>query len=70
MMQLFGTSGIRRVVDSWLLQLSLKVGLAVGNIYGNVVVGYDTRTSSGVLKHAFIAGLLASDGIFKGIFKG
>ena len=60
MMQLFGTSGIRHVVDSWLLQLSLKVGVAVGNIYGNVVVGCDTRTSSDALKHAFIAGLLAS----------
>ncbi len=59
-MQLFGTSGIRRVVDSWLIQLTLKLGLAVGNIYSNVVVGTDTRTSSDALKHAFISGLLAS----------
>ena len=58
-MQLFGTSGIRRVVDNQLIQLALKVGLAVGNVYGNVVVGGDTRTSSDALKHAFISGLLA-----------
>ena len=60
MTQLFGTSGIRHVVDNWLLQLSLRVGLAVGNIYGNVVIGCDTRTSSSALKHACIAGLSAS----------
>jgi bifunctional UDP-N-acetylglucosamine pyrophosphorylase/glucosamine-1-phosphate N-acetyltransferase len=58
-MQLFGTSGIRAVVDNWLVQLALKVGLAVGNLYGNVVVGSDTRTSGDALKHAFISGLLA-----------
>jgi len=58
-MQLFGTSGIRHVVDNWLIQLTLKLGLAVGNVYGNVVVGGDTRTSSDALKHAFISGLLA-----------
>jgi len=58
-MELFGTSGIRGVVDSWLIQLALKVGLAVGQVYASVVVGSDTRTSSEALKHAFISGLLA-----------
>ncbi|HEX73533.1 MAG TPA: phosphoglucosamine mutase [Dehalococcoidia bacterium] len=58
-MQLFGTSGIRYVVDNWLIQLTLKLGLAVGKVYSNVVVGGDTRTSSDALKHAFISGLLA-----------
>jgi len=38
----------------------LNIGLAVGNVYGNAVVGWDTRTSSGALKHAVISGLLAS----------
>ena len=47
------------MVDNQLIQLALKVGLAVGNVYGNVVVGGDTRTSSDALKHAFISGLLA-----------
>jgi phosphoglucosamine mutase len=58
-MQLFGTSGIRYAVDNWLIQLTLKLGLAVGKVYSNVVVGGDTRTSSDALKHAFISGLLA-----------
>ncbi len=59
-MQLFGTSGIRGVVDSNLIQLILKVGLAVGKVYPDVVVGCDTRTSSNALKHAFICGLLVA----------
>ena len=58
-MQLFGTSGIRQAVDRSLVQLVLNVGLAVGHVYGDTVVGCDTRTSSGALKHALISGLLA-----------
>ena len=59
-MRLFGTSGIRALFDSGLVSLALKVGLAVGKVYGNVVVGSDTRTSSDALKHALISGLLAA----------
>lgn len=59
-MGLFGTSGIRRVVDKNLIQLALKVGLAVGTVYSSVVVGSDTRTSSDAMKHALISGLLAA----------
>ncbi|MFH1662460.1 MAG: hypothetical protein ABH934_00855 [Chloroflexota bacterium] len=59
-MSLFGTSGIRAVVDSWLIQLALKVGLVVGGKSNNVVVGCDTRTSSSSIKQAVIAGLLAA----------
>ncbi len=40
--------------------MALNVGLAVGQVYGDVVVGCDTRTSSGALKHALISGLSAS----------
>lgn len=58
-MKLFGTSGIRRVVDDELIRLALQVGMAVGSIYPNVVVGRDTRTSGSSLRHAVIAGLLA-----------
>ena len=58
-MRLFGTSGIRRVADEHLIQLALKVGLAVGRVYGSVVVGSDTRTSGEAMKHALISGLLA-----------
>ena len=59
-MRLFGTSGIRDIFDRDLLYLALKAGLAVGKIYPEVIVGGDTRTSSDVLKHAVIAGLLAA----------
>jgi len=59
-MQLFGTSGIRRLADKNLVQLALDVGLAVGKIYGSVVVGSDTRTSSEAINHALISGLLAA----------
>src|SRR3990172_4639998 len=59
-MSLFGTSGIRRIADASLVELALKVGLAVGKVYGNVVVGYDTRTSSDAIKHAFISGALTA----------
>ncbi len=59
-MQLFGTSGIRRVADKNLIQLALEVGLAVGKVYGSVVVGSDTRTSSEAVKYALISGLLAA----------
>jgi len=57
-MRLFGTSGIRRVVAGDLIQLALKVGLAVGKRYPSVVVASDTRTSSSALKHALISGVL------------
>ena len=59
-MQLFGTSGIRALFDESLVHLALKVGLAVGGLYGNVVVGSDTRTSGDVMKYALISGLLAA----------
>ncbi|MFC2019757.1 phosphoglucosamine mutase [Chloroflexota bacterium] len=59
-MKLFGTSGIRTVADRGLLQLALKVGMAVGNIYSRVVVGSDTRTSNDAVKYALISGLLAA----------
>jgi len=59
-MELFGTSGIRGIADKKLIQLSLKIGQAVGNVYHNVVVGCDTRTSSPAMKHALISGLLTA----------
>jgi len=59
-MQLFGTSGIRGIANKDLFQLAQKVGLAVGNVYGRVVIGSDTRTSSEAMKHALVSGLLAA----------
>lgn len=57
-MQLFGTSGIRAVADRSLAQLAFKIGVVVGNDYGKVVVGGDTRTSTEAMKHSLISGLL------------
>jgi phosphoglucosamine mutase len=59
-MQLFGTSGIRRIADEGLIQLAQKVGLAVGNVCRRTVVAGDTRTSSEAMKHAVTSGLLAA----------
>ena len=59
-MRLFGTSGIRRVADKSLFRLALEVGLVAGGVYGQVVVGRDTRTSSEAVKSALVAGLLAA----------
>jgi len=59
-MQLFGSSGIRRIVDGNLFELTLKVALAIGKDYNRVVVGCDTRTSSDALKHLVMAGLMTS----------
>jgi len=59
-MELFGTSGIRRIADSSLAELALKVGMVVGKTYGDIVIGCDTRTSSDAVKHAFISGTLAA----------
>ncbi len=59
-MRLFGTSGIRRLWGRDLLDLAVQVGLAVGETYGTVVVGTDTRTSGDSLKQALISGLLAA----------
>jgi len=47
-------------VDSWLIGLALKLGMAAGKLNSRVVVGCDTRTSSSAMKHALIAGLLAA----------
>jgi len=59
-MKLFGTSGIRAIVDKDLIYVAFKVGLAVGRDNDSVVVGNDTRTSSDVMKCALISGLLAA----------
>ena len=48
------------LMDEELIQLVLRVGLAVGSLHKNTVVAYDTRTSSSAVKHAVISGLLTT----------
>lgn len=59
-MKLFGSSGIRDVVNKELFSLAFEIGLSVGRSYRSAVVGCDTRTSGDALKHALISGLLAA----------
>lgn len=56
-MSIFGSSGIRQIADERLLDLALKVGLALGADYRSVVVARDTRNSSEALKNSLAAGL-------------
>jgi phosphoglucosamine mutase len=57
--KLFGSSGIRDVVDKEFLQVMFEVGLVVGNSCSSAVIGCDTRTSSDAVKYAFLSGLLS-----------
>jgi phosphoglucosamine mutase len=59
-MELFGTSGIRRIADRHLLRIGQEVGLAFGKIQKEIIIGRDTRTSGNALKFALLSGLLSS----------
>ena len=59
-MTLFGSSGIRRVVDKDFLRLAFEVGLATGGTCRSVVTGCDTRTSGDAVRYAFLSGLLSA----------
>jgi len=62
--KLFGTSGIRGKLDGEVnTNLALNVGKALAtylNGEGDVVLGYDTRTTNKMLENAITAGLLES----------
>jgi len=61
--RLFGTNGIRGVVNTELTpEMAVKIGGAIGTFFerGNLIVGYDARTSSPMLASAVIAGLNAT----------
>lgn len=62
--KLFGTSGIRAVINEQLTpDLAIKAGLALGTYLenkGKVIIGRDTRTSGEMLEHAVSSGLLAA----------
>jgi len=70
--RLFGTNGIRGVVNKELTpEIAIKIGSAIGTFFkhGNLIVGYDARTSSPMLANAVIAGLSATgcDILFAGM---
>lgn len=61
---LFGTSGIRGEIGSEVTaELALNVGKSLASYLGNegnVVLGYDTRTTNKMLDQAITAGLVES----------
>jgi phosphoglucosamine mutase len=59
---LFGSSGIRRKYDQILIDTALKVGSALAYRSSDIVIGMDTRTTSPLLAHLVISGILGSGG--------
>ncbi len=62
-MSLFGTSGLRGLVNADLTPaLAVKVGMALGTFIrgGKVFVARDTRTSGLMIENALVSGLMAS----------
>ena len=59
---LFGSSGIRRKFDHTLADISLKIGSALASGSPDIIVGMDTRTTSPLLAHLVISGILGTGG--------
>ena len=59
---LFGSSGIRRMFDQTLVDTALRVGSALASRSSDILVGMDTRTTSPLLMHLVISGILGSGG--------
>ncbi len=59
-MSLFGSSGVRGVVNSGMTpELACRIGMAVGSVARNVVIGTDSRTSGQMMEAAVSSGLMA-----------
>ncbi len=61
--KLFGTSGIRgKIGQEITLDLAVNIGMAIATYVGgkgyNIVLGYDSRTSSEMFENAITAGIL------------
>ena len=48
------------MVDRDMVHMAMSVGLAVGSLYNNVLIGRDTRTSGSTLLHGAMSGILAA----------
>ncbi|MDV2480799.1 phosphopentomutase/phosphoglucosamine mutase [Methanoculleus sp. Wushi-C6] len=57
---LFGSSGIRQEFSSGLVDLALRIGAAVAGGASNIAVGRDTRTTSELLEHCVVTGMLSA----------
>ncbi len=59
----FGTAGIRGFTNREItVRLAHRVGLALGHLYGEVLVSRDTRRGSRMLKEALISGIAEAGG--------
>jgi phosphomannomutase/phosphoglucomutase len=70
--RLFGTNGIRGVVNKELtVETAIRIGTAIGTFFksGELIVGYDARTSGPVLAKAVVSSLNATgcDVLFAGM---
>jgi phosphoglucosamine mutase len=59
---LFGSSGIRRKYDRVLVDTALRIGSSLAFRSGDILVGMDTRTTSPLLAHMVVSGILGSGG--------
>jgi phosphoglucosamine mutase len=59
---LFGSSGIRRKFDQTLLDTSLKIGWVLASQSSDILVGMDTRTTSPLIAHLVISGIIGNGG--------
>jgi len=59
---LFGSSGIRGKFDYILADTALKIGSALASRSPEIIVGMDTRTTSPLLAHLVISGILGTGG--------
>jgi len=57
---LFGSSGIRQEFSPGLVNLALRIGAAVADGAPTIAVGRDTRTTSELLEHCVVAGMLSA----------
>ncbi len=62
MTRLFGTNGVRGVVNEDMnTELALNLGMAIGTFFSApLAIGTDTRTSNHMLKNAVVSGLLST----------
>lgn len=59
---LFGSSGIRRKFDQTLVDTALKVGSVLAAHSSDCIVGMDTRTTSPLLAHLVVSGIIGGSG--------
>ena len=59
---LFGSSGIRRKFNHTLTETALKFGSALASRSPDIIVGIDTRTTSPLLAHLLICGIMGTGG--------